>query len=273
MTIKNKPAAKGAGSSRRQKAPPLSITRLGIVSRDYRKKYPNSYCDFSYSLPDVLRMLDDSACDAVLFSLYSIIPRQGYSLRRVFGSLKKIKAVFLEEFWYEDTEREAGQYFVHHCLDRRWEEYCFYQVFGTLTGMKTSEINSFVKDELLKRIMGNCCVLLCGETNGVKYSPKEKKVNDTFGLRANITDSANLILNPGHDRMSRFEMKLKRSFLSENGRWVVSVWNKGKQFGKNCTTRDGDKPAWTVFNNGKEIVVPPVDNPFGVELAILEVIP
>lgn len=37
-----------------------------------------------------------------------------------------------------------------------------------------------------------------------------------------------IILNPVHDKMTRFEMKLKRRFLPKNNRLVISVWNKEK---------------------------------------------
>ena len=65
--------------------------------------------------------------------------------------------------------------------------------------------------------MGNCCILICGESNGVKYSRERRRVEDVFGLRRSLP-SGTVILNPVHDRMIRFEMPLKRSFLSKNGR-------------------------------------------------------
>ena len=64
-------------------------------------------------------------------------------------------------------------------------------------------------------------------------------------------------------------MKLKRQFLSENGRWVISVWNKGKK-DKNGKVRDGFNPAWTVFHNGKEKKVDLIPNQLGVEIGILD---
>lgn len=135
-------------------------------------------------------------------------------------------------------------------------------------------MDDFVKNEIPKRIIGNSCVLLCGEINGVKYSQTYKKVQDTFGLRTAIKDT-NIILNPSHDRMTRFEMKLKRQFLSaqflseEPGRWVVSIWNKGRK-DKNGRVRDGKKPAWIVFHNGEEMKVETIRNNLGVEIGILD---
>ncbi len=255
----------GKGGSK----PRLQIGKIGIVTRDYRVKYPNGYRDFSHSFLQALNLLDNEECDTVLFSLFSIVPRKGYDCRTALSGLRNIKAVLVEEF--QDGElREAGRYVIFYRTSSGWNEYKFYQVFGTVTGMPKTKIDNFIKNEVPKRVMGNCCVLLCGETNGVKYSKDDKKVYDTFGLRKAIPSDVNIILNPIHDRMTRFEMKLKRKFLSERRRWVISVWNKGKQ-DKNGKTRDGNGPAWTVFHDEKEIDVPRILNKFGVEIGTLNI--
>ena len=248
--------------------PSLNIAVIGIITRDYAHKYQNGYRDFSNALPDALVLLDQKGCDAVLCSLFSIVPRQSYDPSTCFTGLKNIKAVFIEEF-EDGSVRTAKRYVVHHRVSDIWEQYAFNQKFVTLTGMREEEINSFVNDEMPKRIMGNCCVLLCGETNGVKYSPIDMNIHDIFGLRDSIPQTTNIILNPIHDRMTRFEMKLKRKFLSENNRWVISVWNKGKK-DKNGVTKDGVGPAWTVYNNRNEIYVPQIPNNLGVDLGVVD---
>lgn len=267
MMTKNTSGAKHV-KTQRGDAPRLDIPKIGIVSRDYREKFANGYKDFSHALPNVLKLLDDKGCDAVLFSLYSIVLRELYDPRAAFTNLGHIRAIFLEEF-QDGKCRKAGRYIVYHRTSKGWTEYEFSQVFGTITEMSRQDIDDFVKKEMPKRILGNCCVLLCGETNGVKYSPKDKKVQDEFKLRAAIPSNVNIILNPIHDRMTRFEMKRKRQFLSENGRWVISVWNKGKK-DKNGKTRDGFSPAWTVFHDGNEKDVVAISNQLGVEIGILD---
>lgn len=198
--------------------PRLNIGKIGIVTREYQIKFPNGYRDFSHTLHQVVKRLDDEGCDTALFSLFSIIPRKGYDCRTALISLKNIKTILLEEF-QDGKTRKAGRYVIYYRTASDWKEYELYQVFGTVTGMHHEEIDNFVKNEVPKRVMGDCCVLLCGETNGVKYSKKDKKIYDTFGLRKAIPPDANVIFNPIHDRMTRFEMKLKRQFLSENNRW------------------------------------------------------
>lgn len=246
-------------------APPrLAVAKIGIVSRDYTIRYANGFRDFSGALPGVLALLDKEGCDTVLFSLYSIVPRKSF---RPFRSIKlnNIKSVLYEEF-EDGTKRKAGRYIVLHRQANKWHEYALQQKFGSLTGVTKETIMGFVSGEIPKRILGNCCVLLCGETNGVNYAPKIKSVRDDFGLRESIPKEVDVILNPIHDRMTRFEMKLKRRFLSQKGRWVVSVWNKGRG-------RDGTGPAWTVFRNGKkkELLVTRIQNRMGLEIGVLEI--
>ena len=88
--------------------PSLNLAKLGIVSRDYQCKYDNGYRDFSYTLAEVLKLMDAQGCDAVLFSLFSIIPRNMYSPITTFKGLKNVKAVLLEEF-QDGKSRKAEQ--------------------------------------------------------------------------------------------------------------------------------------------------------------------
>ncbi len=248
--------------------PSLKIRKIGIVSRDYRIKFPNGYRDFSHSLADVVRRLDSEGCDAVLFSLFSITPRPDFSVVDELNDLKNIKSVFIEEF-KGVRKRKSGRFVVYYRNDIEWVQYEFFQVFGSLTGMSFSDISDFVNLELNKRIMGNCCVLICGETNGVKYSKFDRNIHDDFGLRSAITSDVTIILNPIHDRMTRFEMDLKRKYLSENNRFVISVWNKGKE-DKIGATRDGSKPAWRAYHDGEEAAIREIVNDFGVDIGVFE---
>jgi hypothetical protein len=104
-------------------------------------------------------------------------------------------------------------------------------------------------------------VIICGESNGVPYHQNSGKVGDDFGLRRSLPKNVTVVLNPVHDWMSRHEMKKKRSYLSENNRWVISVWNRGKR-------RDASGFPWTVFHNGRELAVTTIQNQKGVGIGI-----
>lgn len=246
--------------------PILAIRRIGLVSRDYRNRFPNHYRDFSFRLAEVLNFLDSERCDSILFSLYGIVSRQDIVVQNVLASLKNVRAVFLEEF-EDGRKRQVKRFVVHHRSVDGWREYEIHQKFGSLTDRP--DLEKFVEAELPKRSLGNCCVLLCGESNGVKYSRDRRRVEDTFGLRAKIPKSVTVIINPVHDRMTRFEMNLKRKFLSEDDRWVISVWNKGKT-DREGKTRDGQAPAWSIFRNGRPTPVSPIPQDMGLEVGILD---
>ncbi len=219
-----------------QKRPSLNIRKLGIVARDYNKTK-----DFKASLPEVLQLLDKKGCDAVLFSLLSLKP--GYDPREVLKGLKNIKAVFVETFVESRiTGRKPQDFVVYYRTPSAWKEYRLKQRFTTLRGQKTDDVRAFVQDEMPERFLGNCGVLICGESNVVK---KVRENFDVFHLREAIPKEVRIILNPCHNWMKRPIMKKKRAYLSQKKRWVISVWCKGKKI-------DSTGTPWTIFYDGHE---------------------
>lgn len=252
----------------------LKISKLGIASHDYRSINNDDVRDFSALLPQVLNILDESGCDSVLFPLYTIVPRSSFDIYAALSALVNIKLVFLEEF--SQIGVKAIRNVTYYNEFGTWREHDYSQSFATLSpkdkqgkALPPPDVFRFVADELPNRILGNFMILLCGETNGVKYSPEDKQIHDRFGLASAIPSNVDFILNPVHDRMTRFEMNLKRAFLSRNDRWVISVWNKGK-LDKNGRVKDGVKPAWTIYHSGVEVALEPVFKDFGLEIGILE---
>jgi hypothetical protein len=241
--------------------------------RDY-----NGYRDFSYAFRDILQFLDNKICDSVLFSLYTIDFLSGFDVNINLKELKNINAVFMEE--YEDKGkdyREVKKYIIYLKNQTHWQEYNFFQKFGTLDQTKKTyaEIITPYLEETKNRIIGNCAIILCGETNIVRHSKIYNKIIDPYGYLKNIPDNVELFLNPIHDRMTRYEMTMKRKFLSQNNRWTVSVWNKGKR-DRNGKIKDGNKPPWTVFHNGEEIEIKkivncPILSKTNIEIGILNI--
>jgi hypothetical protein len=230
----------------------LKISRLGIVARDYRENEGNS--DFSQSIDEILKLLDEKGCDGILFSLFTLLRKNTLSEKRL-KNLKNVKSLFIEEFEFIKNVRTVTSFKIYFKVNKKWKYREVTQKFATLQYskiFKRETIDPFLREIKTQRILGNSITLLCGESNVVKYSKSLKKVEDKFGFFDTIDSKVNIILNPIHDKMTRFEMKLKRSFLSHNNRIVISVWNKGKTY-SNGNTRDGKLPPWTIYFNGNEL--------------------
>lgn len=278
------------------KRPNLKTRRIGLVSRNYWEKLPRKN-DFSGVLKRVLAFLDSDAqkCDTVMFSLWSII--RPFPVRHLLTemALTYIKAVLYEEFDLKDNVTEENiskqesfpakstRFVVCHRTGGVWNEYTFKQVFGSLNPRKRdrreakaagwrikdwmAEKANCLMSQIPGRTVGDCCVLLCGESNIVRYSrdDTEIKIRDQSHIKTVIPKSVRVILNPVHDRMSSKFMNPKRQFLSERpSRWVLSVWNKGKK--KNGMQRfDGKGPAWTVFFNRTPVDIERLENPTGLK--------
>lgn len=249
----------------------ITVRRVGIVARDYNVRSPNGYRDFSHSLPDVLTLLDEKGCDTALFSLYSIIPRQGYDILPTLPNFANLKMICLEEFRDCRNGRKAGHYVVYYRAPDGWEEYRFLQAFGRVNWQtEIEDIRYFAEKQLPRRIIGSCCIIVCGESNGVKFCRKSKTVVDPCGVIPAIPSYVHVIMNPIHDKMQRPEMIKKRLFLSKGRRWVISVWNRGKL---DCCgkLRDGSGPPWTVFFDGKPQQADIVENSLGVQVGIVTI--
>lgn len=236
-----------------QSAPKISPKRIGIISRDYRES--GGFSDFNDCLDEVLKYCDASECDTILFSPFTVLKTNMADLASKFEKLKFIKSLFIEEFTVQDGIRCTGNYHCFYSTNNKWHDYIFFQKFATVLYTKKFEnevIQPFIKEVESKRLLGGVTVLLCGETNAVKYDKEKREIVDHFGLLKAFHSETGIILNPVHDRMTRFEMKLKRAFLSNQSRVVISVWNKGKTDQKGIT-RDGKNPPWTIYSNGKVI--------------------
>jgi hypothetical protein len=236
-------------SSKTEAAPRLTVAKIGIVSRDY------NLMDFSEPFSDILKRLDNEGCDTVVFSLYSI----DFSKRKSFMPFRSIRLRHVKAVLYEEGGRgeKNRQCVVFYRRGSKWTRYPlpnwgFASLKGLTKKQKKEKVGNFIRYAIRGRTLGNCCAILCGEINGVPYHTDTRTVRDDFGLRKSLKKQVTVVLNSGHDRMTRFEMKLKRAFLSQNDRWVISVWNKGKR-DKKGRTHDGSKPPWTVFHSGREV--------------------
>jgi hypothetical protein len=242
--------------------PNTSASKIGLVSRDYNEG------DFSTAFEKILNLLDEEGCDTALFSLYTILEKNKTEVLESLERLNpnKLANIFIEYYVLKGEERSASINVVYSKQEKGWQQYSYEQGFGRISEKPKPDISKYVADFPTKRIMGNLTVVLCGETNIVKLNRKKEttpeQIEDVYEF-LKVVPKKQIILNPIHDRMTRYEMKRKRKFLSEDGRWVLSVWNKGKRVGKSQQPRDGKNPPWTVFHDGCEITE--TSTPFNVK--------
>ena len=200
MHAKTNASSRKNNGSTNQEQPVLEVRKLGVVARDYNKSK-----DFRSVLPEVLKVLDQKGCDTVLFSSFSL--KTELDPEKTLGGLKNIKAVFLEMFSEKldkesmpQKKKKVGKiYIVYYRTGSDWKKYRLEQWFGSLSDVKKEKVHRFVRDEMPKRTLGNCFLLLCGESNGVKYHKDDKKIHDDFNLRKEIPEEVKIILNPCHD--------------------------------------------------------------------------
>lgn len=252
----------------------LTVRRVGVVARDYNVRFPNGYRDFSHVWQDVLTLLDGHGCDAVLFSLYTLVPRPDFDPYAALKSLKAVRLVCVEEFMDRPRGRKPGDCVAYYRDGPDWREHRVKQVLGRVnTPAMARAAQEFAQKVAPERVLGNCALLICGEVNCARYAKRgDKGIHDVFGVRAALPPTVQVVLNAGHDRTTRFELPRKRRFFSEGGRYAISVWNRGK-LDKHGGTRDGTNPPWTVFYDGEAVHIPKVTNSLGVDIGYLEIAP
>jgi len=253
----------------------LNINKIGIVSRDYRNREKNGHRDFSYAFKSILTTLDEQACDSVLFSLYTIDKRTSFNVENILKELniKNIRTIFLEEF-KDDEERIRLENVIYYQDKDQWREQRLTQKFARGNELTKKRIEDFRKEVKEKRLFGNFAILLCGESNIVIYNKNEKKIRDPHSYSPLLDKDIKVILNPIHDKMTRYEMKLKRKYLSKQKRWVVSIWNRGKSDKNGKVKMDHKNPhGWDIYYDGMEKELKPinhnVDNQGDIQIAIV----
>jgi hypothetical protein len=214
----------------------MNSSKIALVSRDL-SRLP----DYAPHLSTIADACESWGVDTILYSLWSCDRSVGKEItgEQVFGRTKSVEAVILESCYL--PSKGACQTLVWRRRDP--QPRILRQRFA-----RSSESQQR-KHDLIRdfddRKLGKHLVLLCGESNIVRI-PASGGVADDFGfLRKLRDDDVGVILNPIHDFMKRHEMKKKRAALSLEGRWVVSVWNKGK--------KGETYMPWTVFHNGSDL--------------------
>lgn len=253
----------------------LEVKIIALVTRDYKER--SRKADFSAHFENILKYCDEKGCDSILFSPYTFF--YGYRIKRdALNRLKNVKIIFIEKFRQIYNPIDQSKYFIFFRNGESWDKYETKQFLARIENPRSFKKNllaEFRSEFKSTRLFLNFALLICGEINIVKYSKSLKTIEDSYSFIREIPNNIEIIINPIHDRMTRFEMGLKKKFLSSQNRIVVSVWNRGKKF-KDGKSRDGNNPSWSIYKNGDEIIVPREDIPFDtgksrIEIGILKI--
>lgn len=252
----------------------VMLSKLGLITRDYNLASSNGCRDFSGNFESVLTYLDKQQCDGAVFSLYSLLYRHQGSVLLILAKQKYLKCVLVE--YFDDdigaNKRSNTENVLYLKTKDGWYPYQCNKRFGSLSTGKKKKVTELLSVVATERTFGNATVLVCGESNIVRYQQKNKNVVDEYQYLSLLGDGIQILMNPVHDKMMRFEMVLKRKFLSQHGRTVISVWNKGKLFA-NARQLTERQPAWSIYHDGTEFKVPTVEhsieNSINLEIGIL----
>ncbi len=216
------------------------IRKIALIAHDYNVPDSRGLYDYSEHFTRINKLCDDQGCDTILYALYtwdatSPVARTHGS---IFDGLKYVQRIVLEVGQPPDSFDH-----VEVWVRCQQQPIMAHQRFATSTS-STHDKQQFL-DDLPSRQIGTALLVICGESNIVKLKRASKTFEDWFGFCDRMQDlKTRVVLNPIHDYMTRYEMKEKRQFYSQNGRTVVSVWNKGR--GKESWL------PWTAFHDGEE---------------------
>lgn len=221
------------------------IRRIALVSHDYNVLDSRGLIDYSEHFDRINRRCDDQGCDTILYALYtwdraSPVPRNHASF---FDGLYHVQRIILE------VGQPTIDSFDHVEVWQRGRQtpMVVHQRF-VQAGDSNSRKRQFIED-LPARMIGNCLLVLCGES-GIVSQNRTGGFTDAFEFLDHLNRmGVAVILNPIHDYMARshnVDMRDKRLHYSSCRRTVVSVWNQG-----NGRDEYVEVP-WTVFHDGTD---------------------
>jgi hypothetical protein len=216
------------------------VNRVALVSHDYNVADISGRYDYSEYFARINVRCDKQGCDTILYALYtwdkeSPVPRDHGTL---FQGLSHVQRIILEVGSPPET-------FDHVEVWQRGSETPLVakQRFAT-SSAPACDKQAFL-EELTRRQVQNTVLVICGETNISSLVRGSNRFSDPYHFTERLGElKVQIIFNPVHDYMRRYEMREKRRYYSSGGRTVISVWNQGKG-------KESHLP-WTVFHNGVE---------------------
>lgn len=236
----------------------MSTNRIGIVTHLYLDEDGKSK-DFKNTYVKILNYLDRELCDTVIFSLYTLHISEIDNFEKFISKLKNIKKIFIDSF----IENEKNINFFEHItfvIDERVNKITNKQMFTSSDSIDKDDVIKFRENFKESRVIDDCALLICGEINLFTTNQDNYSVEDKYEIIPLIERNVKIVINQGHDEMGRpHYVKAKRKFLSKNGRYLISVWNKGKK--PIDFDPENSKKYWEIYHDGTEIHAN-IANPF-----------
>ena len=240
--------AQGMPSATMQTQPRLVPRRIALVARDWLQettsgpgKFRDSNMGFAPHFAEIANVASRHGADALLFCLWSHDARKLGELSPglLFPRGTRHQAVIL------GVKRSVGEDVEVHFRSQRSPATLRQQFART---SDRAALKEALLSELSARQFGSTLIPLCGETNLIKTERRTRAIVDQYEFLPWLRAArVQLVLNPIHDYMRRFEMVLKRQALARAAHTVVCVWNRG------C--RDGSESAlpWAAYRQGRTI--------------------
>lgn len=218
------------------------VKKVAVVCHNYNVRNCYGLEDYSEHFSEINRICDNNGCDTILYALFTW-DKKSPAVRNhqsIFHNLRNVQCIMIEE-----GSKTSANKTVEVWQKGKNKPKLIEQRFA-----KAKDFYEQKKDfmwDTSNRVIGNGIVVVCGESNIAGYVPKDGSFKDDFGFNSILKSlSIQVVFNPLHDYMTRYEMKRKRAYYSREGRTVITVWNQGKKKG------EGRIP-WTVFHNGNDI--------------------
>lgn len=218
---------------------------VGIVSHNYHPD--GKYVEMGQpAMLAAIKQLDAEKCDTVVFSHYTVATTmEALQEKQYFGDTQSIKTLLFEVVsdWTDQTQLPKG---TSHLVV--WEKgkkpSSFKQMFAQ--GSAKPVVKLALMADMPNRFFSNDVLISCGESNIITLRRKGG-FDDPFGMFKVLAahPGTQVIFNPVHDYMRRYEMRKKREEFSKHVPLVISVWNKGKAKGEAII-------PWNVYKNGVE---------------------
>jgi hypothetical protein len=223
-----------------------ALRRVGIVSYDFSGK-----SDFSVSTDDwppayhqIHPLLDGVGCDAIF---YPLLPAETSFAstapdKPAFEELKSVRYIYAGTTPDPEGRRRVSAWIGDVPQPRVMTEHALTK-------------DQFIRDpvtilgDLQDRVFDNAFLLFAGEMNAITFQRSTGDFLDHVGLIPFFEErQVSIVLNPASYYMRRWQIRLKRLFLSHADRTVISLWSK-KAWPKPEFVGEAARP-WAAYQGG-----------------------